>query len=68
MLRRLLPFFVALGIGLLALGWGLVTLQRMFAEETEQARESLRERQAEINRKATEHVREIFQTSPDAAS
>lgn len=53
MLRRLLPAFIALGIGLVALGWGLVTLQGLFAEEDALARARLRQRRHEISAKAT---------------
>jgi len=49
-----------LGLGLAALGWGLVTLQRMFAEETEQSREQLRGRQRLLDLEATTAVRLQF--------
>jgi two-component system sensor histidine kinase SenX3 len=58
MLRRLLPTLVALGCGLLALAWGLVTLQRIFAEETEDARRQLHARRDELERQATEALRQ----------
>lgn len=58
MLRRLLPMLVALGCGLLALGWGLVSLQRIFAQETEDARAQLRTHRAEIERYAAEALRQ----------
>jgi signal transduction histidine kinase len=58
MLRRLLPTLVALGCGLLALGWGLVTLQRIFAQETRDARRQLHARRDELERHATEALRQ----------
>jgi signal transduction histidine kinase len=58
MLRRLLPMLVALGFGLLALGWGLVSLQRIFARETEDAREQLRTHRDELERYAGESLRQ----------
>ncbi|HEX8821275.1 MAG TPA: hypothetical protein VF794_15210, partial [Archangium sp.] len=48
MLRRLLPTLVALGCGLLALTWGLVSLQRIFAQEREDARAQLASRRHAI--------------------
>ncbi len=58
MLRRLLPTLVALGCGLLALGWGLVSLQRLFAQETEDARAQLRSYREEAVRYASEALRQ----------
>ena len=58
MLRRLLPTLVALGCGLLALGWGLVSLQRLFAQETEDARAQLRSHREELARYASEALRQ----------
>ncbi len=58
MLRRLLPTLVALGCGLLALGWGLVSLQRLFAQETEDARTQLRSHREELARYASEALRQ----------
>ncbi|HEX8703089.1 MAG TPA: HAMP domain-containing sensor histidine kinase [Myxococcaceae bacterium] len=58
MLRRLLPTLVALGCGLLALGWGLVTLQRIFAQETRDARQQLHARRDELERQASEALRQ----------
>ena len=60
MLRRLLPTLVALGCGLLALGWGLVTLQRIFAQETRDARSQLHARRDELERYASEALRQKF--------
>ncbi len=54
MLRRLLPTLVALGCGLLALTWGLVSLQRIFAQEREDAREQLRSSRATFEDYATQ--------------
>jgi len=51
MLRRLLPTLVALGCGLLALGWGLVSLQRIFSQERDDAHA-----QVQFRRQALEHV------------
>ncbi len=49
---------VALGCGLLALGWGLVSLQRIFAQETEDARDQLRTHRDELERYAGESLRQ----------
>lgn len=57
MLRRLLPTLLALGCGFLALSWGLVSLQRLFAQETEDARQHLRSQREELERSATERLR-----------
>ncbi|MDY7230823.1 sensor histidine kinase [Hyalangium rubrum] len=58
MLRWLLPTLVTLGCGLLAIGWGLVSLQRIFAQETEDARAQLFARRDELERYAIEAVRQ----------
>jgi signal transduction histidine kinase len=58
MLRRLLPTLLALGCGFLALSWGLVSLQRLFAQETEDARQQLRSHREELERYATEALRQ----------
>jgi signal transduction histidine kinase len=58
MVRRLLPTLVALGCGLLALGWGLVSLQRIFAQETEDAHAQLRAHREELARYASEALRQ----------
>ena len=57
MLRRLLPTLVALGCGLLALTWGLVSLQRIFAQEREDARAQLRSRRDALEAYATQALR-----------
>lgn len=57
MLRRLLPTLLALGCGFLALSWGLVSLQRLFAQETEDARQQLTSHREELERYATERLR-----------
>ncbi len=57
MLRRLLPTLVALGCGLLALAWGLVSLQRIFMQEREDARMQLRSRRDTVEQYATEALR-----------
>ncbi|WNG17886.1 sensor histidine kinase [Cystobacter fuscus] len=44
MFRRLLPTLAALLLGLAGLGWGLWNLRRIFADEREDARASLRTR------------------------
>jgi signal transduction histidine kinase len=54
MLRRLLPTLVALGCGLLALAWGLVSLQRIFSQEREDARAQLRSRRDALEGYATQ--------------
>jgi two-component system, OmpR family, sensor histidine kinase SenX3 len=60
MLRRLLPTLLALGCGFLALSWGLVSLQRLFAQETEDARQQLRSHHEELERYATEALRQML--------
>ncbi|MCY1034527.1 HAMP domain-containing sensor histidine kinase [Corallococcus sp. BB11-1] len=57
MLRRLLPTLMALGCGLLALGWGLVTLQRIFTQEREDARAQVRSRREALELLASEALR-----------
>lgn len=57
MLRRLLPTLVALGCGLLALAWGLVSLQRIFAQEREDAHAQLRSRRVALEEYATQALR-----------
>jgi signal transduction histidine kinase len=57
MLRRLLPTLLALGCGLLALGWGLVSLLRIFAQEREDARAQLSSRLGTVEQYATEALR-----------
>jgi signal transduction histidine kinase len=60
MLRRLLPTLVALGCGLLALTWGLVSLQRIFAQEREDARAQLASRRHAIEEFATLALRQTL--------
>lgn len=67
MLRRLLPTLVALGCGLLALGWGLVSLQRLFAQETEDARAQLSSHREEIARYASEALRQKLRKRLEAS-
>jgi signal transduction histidine kinase len=57
MLRRLLPTLVALGCGLLALGWGLVSLQRIFLQEREDARAQVHSRREALQHFATQTLR-----------
>ncbi len=57
MLRRLLPTLVALGCGLLALGWGLVSLQRIFLQEREDARAQVHSRREALEHFATQTLR-----------
>ncbi|PTL76258.1 HAMP domain-containing sensor histidine kinase [Vitiosangium sp. GDMCC 1.1324] len=57
MLRRLLPTLLALGCGLLALSWGLVSLQRIFAQEREDAHAQLRSRRDALEEYATQALR-----------
>lgn len=52
MARRLLPTLVVLALGLLALAWGLWSLQRLFARETEEARQQLVAHRTELERYA----------------
>ncbi|QDE96747.1 sensor histidine kinase [Myxococcus xanthus] len=58
MLRRLLPTLVALGCGLLALGWGLVSLQRIFSQERDDAHAQLRSRRDALAHAAEEALRQ----------
>ncbi|MCP3060914.1 HAMP domain-containing histidine kinase [Myxococcus sp. K38C18041901] len=60
MLRRLLPTLVALGCGLLALGWGLVSLQRIFTREREDAHAQVRSRRDALAHAATESLRQVL--------
>ncbi|WP_338867142.1 HAMP domain-containing sensor histidine kinase [Myxococcus stipitatus] len=62
MLRRLLPTLVALGFGLLALGWGLVSLQRIFAREREDAHSQVRSRRDALGHAASETLRQVLAT------
>ncbi|XXF80755.1 HAMP domain-containing sensor histidine kinase [Myxococcaceae bacterium GXIMD 01537] len=55
--RRLLPTLVALGCGLLALGWGLLSLLRIFAQEREDARAQLSSRRDTLEQYASEALR-----------
>ncbi|NMO21176.1 sensor histidine kinase, partial [Pyxidicoccus fallax] len=56
--RRLLPTLVALGCGLLALAWGLVSLQRIFHQEREDARAQMRSRREALAHTAAEAFRQ----------
>ncbi|MCA9707890.1 MAG: sensor histidine kinase, partial [Myxococcales bacterium] len=47
-MRRLLPLAVALGFGLLALLWGLATLESIVIDERQQAREGIESREAAL--------------------
>ncbi|WP_426751067.1 sensor histidine kinase [Myxococcus sp. Y35] len=58
MLRRLLPTLVALGCGLLALGWGLVSLQRIFSRERDDAHAQLRSRRDALAHAGEEALRQ----------
>jgi signal transduction histidine kinase len=60
MLRRLLPTLVALGCGLLALAWGLVSLQRIFTQEREDARAQLHGRLNALEQSASQTLREML--------
>ncbi|MCP3101853.1 ATP-binding protein [Myxococcus sp. K15C18031901] len=60
MLRRLLPTLIALGCGLLALGWGLVSLQRIFSRERDDARAQVRSRREALAHAATEALRQTL--------
>ena len=60
MFRRLLPAFVALGVGLIALAWGLVTLQRMFAEENEAAKAQLTSQRRAVAQRAADELRALY--------
>jgi signal transduction histidine kinase len=58
MLRRLLPTLVALGCGLLALGWGLVSLQRIFSQERDEAHAQVQGRRQALEHVAAEALRQ----------
>jgi signal transduction histidine kinase len=58
MFRRLLPTLVALALGLAGLGWGLWSLQRIFATEREDARDSLRSRREALEQYALTTLRQ----------
>ena len=60
MLRRLLPTLLALGCGLLALSWGLVSLQRIFAQEREDAHAQLRTSRDALEEYATQALRHML--------
>ncbi|MCE9667008.1 HAMP domain-containing histidine kinase [Myxococcus stipitatus] len=60
MLRRLLPTLIALGCGLLALGWGLVSLQRIFSREREDAHAQVHSRREALAHAATESLRQAL--------
>ncbi|SEL11861.1 Signal transduction histidine kinase [Stigmatella aurantiaca] len=60
MVRRLLPMLIALGCGLLALGWGLVSLQRIFTQEREDAYTQLRSRRDTLEEYATAALRQAL--------
>ncbi|MDC0708246.1 HAMP domain-containing sensor histidine kinase [Stigmatella sp. ncwal1] len=60
MVRRLLPTLIALGFGLLALGWGLVSLQIIFTQEREDAYTQLRSRRDTLEQYATETLRQAL--------
>jgi two-component system, OmpR family, sensor histidine kinase SenX3 len=66
MVRRLLPMLVALGCGLLALGWGLVSLQRIFTQEREDAYAQLRSRRDTLEEYATDTLRQALSRRLDA--
>ena len=61
MLRRLLPTLAALGCGLLALFWGLASLQRIFAQEREDAHAQLRSRREALEEYATQALRHTLE-------
>ncbi len=58
MFRRLLPTLIALALGLAGLGWGLWSLQRIFATEREDARDSLRSRREALDQYALTTLRQ----------
>ncbi|AKQ67344.1 Phosphate regulon sensor protein PhoR (SphS) [Myxococcus hansupus] len=66
MLRRLLPTLVALGCGLLALGWGLVSLQRIFSRERDEAHAQLRSRRDALAHAGAEALRQELARKLDA--
>ncbi len=64
----MLPTLVALGVGLAALAWGLVLLQQLFAEETQDARARLAAQRADLERAAGEALAALLhQRWADAA-
>ena len=65
MLRRLLPTLAALGCGLLALGWGLVSLQRIFSRERDDAHAQLRSRRDALAHAGEEALRQSLSRKLD---
>ncbi|MFL5355942.1 sensor histidine kinase [Archangium sp.] len=67
MLRRLLPTLLALGCGLLALSWGLVSLQRIFAQEREDAHAQLRSSRDALEEYATQSLKHTLSKQLEAS-
>jgi signal transduction histidine kinase len=65
--RRLLPTLVAIVLGLAGLGWGLWSLQRIFATEREDARASLDSRREALEQYAQATLRQWLGARMEAA-
>lgn len=61
MLRRLLPTLLLLGLGFLALAWGLLSLQRIFVQEAEDARAQLGSRRETLEQYARDSLARTLQ-------
>src|SRR5262249_46853224 len=57
MLRRLLPTLAPLSVAMCLFGWGLFSLERIFARERDDALEQLHSRRAALEGYATEALR-----------
>ncbi|XXF77784.1 HAMP domain-containing sensor histidine kinase [Myxococcaceae bacterium GXIMD 01537] len=68
MLRRLLSTLVALALGLAGLGWGLWSLQRIFAAEREDARASLLARRQALEQYALATLRQWLKEQLEMAT
>ncbi|MCP3104341.1 HAMP domain-containing histidine kinase [Myxococcus sp. K15C18031901] len=67
MFRRLLPLLVALVVGLVGLAWGLGSLQRIFATEREDARQSLQSRREALEQYARASLAQSLRDRLEAA-
>ncbi|MCE9673180.1 HAMP domain-containing histidine kinase [Myxococcus stipitatus] len=67
MSRRLLPMLVAMLVGLVGLAWGLGSLQRIFANEREDARQSLQSRREALEQYARASLTQSLRERLEAA-
>ncbi|MBF5043349.1 HAMP domain-containing histidine kinase [Aggregicoccus sp. 17bor-14] len=67
MLRRLMPTLLLLGLGFLALAWGLASLQRIFLQEAEDARAQLAGRRSTLEQYAREVLARTLQARMEAS-